>query len=69
MCRLLGVSSSGSHAWVKRRPSQRSQTDAALITEIRAAHTCTALGFWDTGLNPMLLWRRVEAASDGTRSG
>jgi putative transposase len=38
MCRLLGVSSSGYHAWVKRRPSQRAQTDAALMTEIGAAH-------------------------------
>jgi putative transposase len=38
MCRLLGVSSSGYHAWVKRRPSQRSETDAALIAEIRVAH-------------------------------
>ena len=41
MCRLLGVSSSGYHAWVKRRPSRRSQTDAALITEIRAAHAAS----------------------------
>lgn len=38
MCRLLGVSSSGYHAWVKRRPSRRSETDAALTAEIRAAH-------------------------------
>jgi putative transposase len=38
MCRLLGVSSSGYHAWVRRRPSQRSETDAALIAEIRVAH-------------------------------
>jgi hypothetical protein len=38
MCKLLGVSSSGYYAWVKRRPSRRSETDAALITEIRAAH-------------------------------
>ena len=38
MCRLLGVSSSGYYAWTKRRPSWRAQTDAALITEIRAAH-------------------------------
>ena len=36
MCKLLGVSSSGYYAWVKRRPSRRSETDAALITEIRA---------------------------------
>jgi putative transposase len=38
MCKLLGVSSSGYYAWVKRRPSRRSETDAALIAEIRAAH-------------------------------
>jgi putative transposase len=38
MCRLLGVSPSGYHAWVKRGPSQRSETDAVLIAEIRAAH-------------------------------
>jgi len=38
MCRLLGVSPSGYYAWTKRQPSQRGQTDAALIAEIRAAH-------------------------------
>jgi len=38
MCRLLGVSSSGYYAWMKRRPSRRAETDAALIGEIRAAH-------------------------------
>jgi hypothetical protein len=31
MCRLLDVSPSGYHAWVKRRPSRRAQTDARLI--------------------------------------
>ena len=36
MCRLRGVSSSGYYAWMKRRPSRRSETDAALIGEIRA---------------------------------
>jgi IS30 family transposase len=38
MCKLLGVSSSGYYAWAKRRLSRRAETDAALITEIRAAH-------------------------------
>jgi putative transposase len=38
MCRLLGVSPSGYYAWTKRQPSQRGQTDAALVAEIRAAH-------------------------------
>jgi len=41
MCRVLGVSSSGYHAWVKRCPSQRAETDAALTAEIRAAHTAS----------------------------
>ena len=41
MCQLLGVSSSGYYAWVKRRPSRRSETDAALIAEIRAAHAAS----------------------------
>ena len=41
MCRVLGVSSSGYHAWVKRRPSQRAETDAVLIAAIRAAHTAS----------------------------
>ena len=38
MCRLLGVSSSGYYAWLKRRPSRWAEADAALLAEIRAAH-------------------------------
>jgi len=38
MCRLLGVSSSGYYAWMKRRPSRRAETDATLPAEIHAAH-------------------------------
>jgi hypothetical protein len=38
MCRLLGVSSSGYYARIKRRPSRRAETDAALLAEIHAAH-------------------------------
>ena len=38
MCRLLGVSSSGYYAWVKRGPSRRAETDAALTMQIQAAH-------------------------------
>ena len=38
MCKLLGVSSSGYYAWVKRRPSRRTETDDTLVAEIRTAH-------------------------------
>jgi len=41
MCRLLGVSSSGYHAWVKRQPSRRAETDAALTVDVRAAHAAS----------------------------
>lgn len=38
MCRLLGVSSSGYYAWMKRLRSRRAEADAALLAEIHAAH-------------------------------
>ncbi len=38
MCRLLGVSTSGYYAWVKRPPSARAASDAALSAQIRAIH-------------------------------
>jgi putative transposase len=41
MCRLLGVSSSGYYAWMKRRPPQRAKADATLVAEIQAAHAAS----------------------------
>jgi putative transposase len=41
MCRLLGVSSSGYYAWRKRTASRRAQTDAVLLSQIRAAHSAS----------------------------
>jgi len=38
LCRALGVSESGYHAWRKRAPSHRATDDAALIARIRAIH-------------------------------
>jgi putative transposase len=38
MCRLLGVSRSGFHAWERRAPSQRSLHDAWLVERMRAIH-------------------------------
>jgi transposase InsO family protein len=38
MCRVLGVTPSGFHAWCGRPPSERSLADAALTATIRAIH-------------------------------
>ena len=62
MCRLLGVSSSGYHAWVKRQPSRRAETDAALTADIRAAHAASH----DTYGAPRI---HAELAGNGIRVG
>ena len=38
MCRVLGVSRSGFHAWGRRPPSERDQVDARLLDQIRRRH-------------------------------
>jgi putative transposase len=39
MCRVLGVSRSGYHAWARRAPSARAREDARLTERIREIHT------------------------------
>jgi putative transposase len=41
MCRLLGVSASGYHAWQGRAPSTRAQGDARLLERIREIHAAS----------------------------
>jgi len=41
MCRVLGVSTSGDHAWRGRPPSPRARENARLAVEIKAAHERT----------------------------
>ncbi len=38
MSRVLGVSTAGYYAWLKRPPSDRAVTDAALLQRIRTVH-------------------------------
>lgn len=38
MCRVLGVSTSGYYAWLKRPPSKRAQEDERLTKRIRSIH-------------------------------
>src|SRR3954452_19726446 len=38
MCRVLGVSRSGFHAWENREPSQRQREDERLLERIREIH-------------------------------
>ena len=37
-CRVLGVSTSGYYAWLKRAPSARSKANAELLEEIKKSH-------------------------------
>jgi putative transposase len=41
LCRLLGVSRSGFHAWQARRPSERALVDARLSERIAEIHKCS----------------------------
>ena len=41
MCRVLGVSPSGFYAWAQRPASERAETDALLVAEIRSAHAAS----------------------------
>ena len=38
MARVLGVSKAGYYAWLGRKPSPRSQVDAALLKRVRTIH-------------------------------
>jgi len=62
MCRVFEVSKSGYHAWLKRKPSKRSQENARLEVAIRAAHTRSRETYGPIRLQP-------ELAADGFRAG
>jgi putative transposase len=54
MCRVFEVSKSGYHAWLKRKPSPRSQANARLELAIRAAHQTSRETYGPIRLQPEL---------------
>ena len=62
LCRVLGVSPSGSYAWSKRRPSRRARHDDVLCDRIRAIHQ-RSRGTYGT---PRI---HAELAEEGVRVG
>lgn len=60
MCRLLGVSESGYHAWLKRPQSPRDQEDARLEIEIKAAHQRTRETYGSQRLQADLAERGIK---------
>ncbi len=62
MCRVLGVSESGCHAWHKRPLSPRAQENARLEVEIKAAHDRTRQTYGPERL-------QADLADNGIRVG
>lgn len=62
MCRTLGVSECGLHAWRSRPPSRRSQENARLEVEILAAHRRTRESYGAERLHSDLADHGVQAS-------
>jgi len=62
LCSALGVSRSGFHAWLTRRPSQRAMDDARIAPEVRASFLAS-----DRTYGARRVWRDVLA--DGINCG
>ena len=60
LCRVLGVTTSGYYAWIKRPLSRRQQEEARLELEIRAAHQRTRKSYGPERLQQDLQENGVE---------
>jgi len=56
MCRVLGVSRSGFHAWAVRQPSARAVTDARLTERIREIHEANRKVYGSPESTPSFRW-------------
>jgi putative transposase len=62
MCRVLGISSSGYHAWTTRSPSRRAHSNAALTETVRTIHAMSRGTYGAPRVH-------AELAADGVRVG
>ncbi len=62
MCRVLGVSASGYHAWLRRPPSARAEVDSALLERIREIHAASRGTYGAPRIH-------AELAAEGRRVG
>jgi hypothetical protein len=66
MCRVLGVSRSGFHAWERRAPSARALEDERLTERIREIHRENRRRHVST---PSCAWRTASGSAANASSG
>ena len=69
MCRMLGVSASGFHAWQRRAPSDRELADAWLTERIREIHQRTGGSMARRGCMPSCGWLTGSGSGANGSSG
>jgi putative transposase len=62
LCRVLGVSRSGFHAWLSRRPSDRALADAWLCEQIRQIHAESRQTYGARRVHAALRYRGVSVS-------
>ncbi len=67
MCRVLGVSRSGFHAWRGRAPSKRALQDARLTERVRAIHEANRKVYGSPRIHAELVMAEGERV-EGVRS-
>lgn len=69
MCRVLGVSRSGFHAWEGREPSRRAREDERLTSRIREIHADRRRRVYGSPRVCLTCWRTASAWAASASSG
>ena len=69
MCRMLEVSASGFHAWLRRPPSDRQLSDAWLLERIREIHSRTGGCMARRACTPSCGWLTASGSGANGSSG